>query len=73
MPPIMSGVLTSCLYRCQKEIYLKNYGGVEEAVVGLGNYFDKYNHYRSHQSLDYFTPAQVYFDNLKLEAAVILP
>ncbi len=30
-------------------------------------------YYRPHQSLDYFTPAQVYFDNLKLEQAVILP
>ena len=55
------------------EVYLKNYGCVDEAMVGLGNYFDKYNHYRPHQSLDYFTPAQVYKGNLKLEQAVILP
>jgi putative transposase len=56
-----------------EEVYLKNYGSVEEALVGLGHYFDKYNHHRPHQSLDYFNPAQVYFDNLKLEQAVILP
>jgi putative transposase len=56
-----------------EEVYLRNYGCVDEAVVGLGNYFDKYNHYRPHQSLDYFTPAQVYFDNLKIQQAVILP
>jgi putative transposase len=57
----------------QEEVYLKNYGCVDEALVGLSDYFDKYNHYRPHQSLAYFTPAQVYFDNLMLEQAVILP
>jgi putative transposase len=36
----------------QEEVYLKNYGSVEEALFGPGNYFDKYNHYRPHQSLD---------------------
>ena len=49
-----------------EEVYLKNYGCVGEALVGLGNYFDKYNHYRPHQSLDYFTPAQVYEGNESL-------
>lgn len=56
-----------------EEIYLKNYGSVDEALVGLARYFDKYNHQRPHQALDYHTPAQIYFDKIKLEQAVILP
>ncbi len=46
----------------QEEVYIKDYRTVAEAVAGLGNYFDFYNSTRLHQSLDYLTPARVYFE-----------
>ena len=45
----------------QEEIYIKDYRTVLEAVNSLTNYFDFYNSKRLHQSLDYATPASVYF------------
>ena len=46
----------------QEEVYIKEYRTVAEAVAGLGSYFDFYNSTRLHQSLDYLTPASVYFE-----------
>jgi putative transposase len=45
----------------QEEVYIRDYQNVGDAVNGLGRYFDFYNHRRLHQSLDYQTPAQVYW------------
>jgi len=44
-----------------EDIYLKDYETVPELEKGLCAYFDFYNHQRPHQSLDYQTPADVYF------------
>jgi len=44
-----------------EEVYLKQYGVVDEARRGLGDYFTLYNTERLHQSLGYKTPAEVYF------------
>ena len=44
-----------------KDIYLKDYEGVPTLVSGLGCYFIFYNRERLHQSLDYRTPASIYF------------
>jgi putative transposase len=44
-----------------EEVYLKDYGVVEDARHGLGEYFGFYNTGRLHQSLGYQTPAEVYF------------
>ena len=44
-----------------EEVYLKDYGNIHDASDGLDRYFDLYNHERLHQSLDYVTPAEVYF------------
>lgn len=44
-----------------EEVYLKDYGVVDEARRGLGDYFVFYNNERPHQSLSYRTPAEVYF------------
>jgi putative transposase len=45
----------------QEEVYIRDYQNVEDAVSGLGDYFDFYNHRRLHQSLQYQTPAAVYW------------
>lgn len=44
-----------------EDVYLKDYGVVEDARHGLGEYFAFYNTGRLHQSLGYRTPAEVYF------------
>jgi putative transposase len=44
-----------------EEVYIKSYTCVAEAMEGIGNYIDFYNHHRPHQSLSYLTPAQVHF------------
>lgn len=45
----------------QEEVYLKPYDSVSEAEDGIRKYIEFYNHQRPHQSLDYRTPAEVYF------------
>jgi putative transposase len=42
-------------------VYLQDLRSVQEARVGLGEFFERYNHRRLHQSLGYRTPAEVYF------------
>lgn len=42
-------------------VYLQDIPTVRKAWLGLRDFFDFYNHERLHQSLDYRTPAQVYF------------
>jgi len=44
-----------------EEVYLKDYGMVDDARRGLRDYFALYNTERLHQSLGYKTPAEVYF------------
>ena len=48
-----------------EEVYLKEYEDVDHAREGLGRYFRFYNGERFHQSLDYATPASVYFGTKK--------
>jgi len=43
------------------EVYIKDYQSGREAYDGLSAYFHKYNYTRLHESLDYQTPAEVYF------------
>jgi len=43
------------------DIYPHNYATVPHLLAGLQRYFTLYNHERLHQSLDYRTPAEVYF------------
>lgn len=45
----------------QEEVYIRDYQNVADAVDGLERYFDFYNHRRLHQSLQYRTPAAVYW------------
>jgi len=44
-----------------EEVYLKSYDSVKQARQELSKFVDFYNYQRPHQSLDYKTPAEVYF------------
>ena len=56
-------VFTERLWRSLKyeEVYLHDYQSPREARTGITRYLNFYNHERLHQSLDYQTPAEVYF------------
>lgn len=59
----MDNIFTERLWRTVKyeNVYLNDYANFDEADDGLKNYFKFYNEKRRHQSLDYKTPAQIYF------------
>jgi putative transposase len=59
----LDNIFIERLWRSVKyeDVYLKDYASVPELDTGLGDYFQFYNHDRPHQSLDYRTPAEVYF------------
>jgi putative transposase len=59
----LDNVFVERLWRTVKyeEVYLKGYRDGQEAHQGLSRYFPFYNQQRGHQSLDYLTPAAVYF------------
>jgi putative transposase len=59
----LDNIFTERLWRTVKyeEVYLHDYLHPKEARYQLAQYFDFYNYRRSHQALEYRTPAQVYF------------
>jgi len=59
----MDNIFTERLWRSVKyeEVYLKDYAGVPDAIANLKSYFHLYNFERPHQSLNYQTPAAIYF------------
>ena len=61
----MDNIFTERLWRTLKyeDIYLKSYPNLASARTGIAQFFCFYNTERPHQSLDYRTPAQVYFKN----------
>lgn len=61
---VFDNIFTERFWRSFKyeEIYLKEYRSVREAQQGIAHYMSFYNTERPHQSLDYHTPAEVYFD-----------
>lgn len=58
----------SVKYEC---VYLNNYESAPETRTGLDGYFGFYNDERPHQSLDYQTPAEVYFPKKEVFAPII--
>ena len=62
----MDNIFTERLWRSVKyeEVYIKNYSTPLEAYQGLKEYFNFYNNVRPHQSLNYKTPAQIYFQSV---------
>ena len=59
----LDNIFVERLWRSVKyeKVYLNDFQTVKEAYNGLKDYFEFYNHRRIHQSLDYKTPAEVYF------------
>lgn len=59
----LDNIFTERLWRSVKyeEVYLKDYASPNEARRELSAYLDFYNYRRLHQSLDYQTPASIYF------------
>lgn len=59
----MDNIFTERLWRTLKyeNVYLKSYADFAEAKIGIDEYLKFYNNERPHQSLNYQTPAQVYF------------
>jgi len=59
----LDNIFTERLWRTVKyeEVYLQDYAQPKEAGHRIALYFDFDNHRRSHQSLNYQTPAQIYF------------
>jgi putative transposase len=43
-------------------VYINDYASPRELRTGITGYIEEYNRLRPHQSLDYKTPAKVYFD-----------
>jgi putative transposase len=58
----LDNIFIERLWRSLKyeEVYLRDYARVPDAQTGIANWFRFYNHQRSHQSLDYKTPAAVF-------------
>lgn len=58
-------IFTERLWRTVKyeDVYIKGYTTPRETRLGIESYFEFYNNKRLHQSLDYQTPAEVYFGN----------
>jgi len=60
----MDNIFIERLWRTvkQEEVYLNAYQSIKECKESLTRFFDKYNTKRIHQTLDYMTPDEVYFD-----------
>jgi putative transposase len=63
----MDNIFTERLWRTVKyeDVYLKGYATMDEVRKGLDAYFRFYNTKRPHQSLDYRTPDELYYQTTK--------
>lgn len=64
----MDNIFTERLWRSLKyeEVYLKSYQTIDDTRSNIADYFRFYNERRPHQSLNYQTPAEVYYQNKTL-------
>ena len=69
----LDNIFTERLWRTVKyeEVYLHDYASPKYARKGLTQYLDFYNYERPHQSLDYRTPAEVYYNHIKVHDTLI--
>lgn len=65
----LDNIFVERLWRTVKyeRVYLHNYETVREAIQNIGKYFGFYNNERLHQSLDYQTPAEIYFGKFAIQ------
>lgn len=58
----MDNVFIERLWRSLKyeDIYIREYASIRELVLGVGEWFNRYNDWRPHQALDNHTPSVVY-------------
>lgn len=70
----LDNIFTERLWRTVKyeNVFLSSYQSLSEAQAGLAEYLQFYNHQRPHQSLDYQTPAAVYFD-IRNDRSALVP
>lgn len=63
----LDNIFTERLWRTikQEEVYRKDYESPREARQELTRYLQYYNEKRIHQSLQYYTPAEVYFPSTR--------
>ena len=69
----LDNIFTERLWRSVKyeEVFLYDYVSPKEARQGLTRYMDFYNYERPHQSLNYHTPAEMYYNQVKLQDTLI--
>lgn len=67
----LDNVFVERLWRTVKyeDVYLKDYGNIIECRKGLGEFFERYNNHREHQSLEYRYPKEVYLNQLTVVKA----
>ena len=60
---VLDNIFVERLWRSVKyeEVYLHDYQSIAEARQGIKRYFQLYNYERPHQSLNYKTPAEVFY------------
>jgi len=65
----MDNIFTERLWRSVKyeEVYIQDYQSPREARLSLAKYLKTYNEKRFHQSLQYNTPAEIYFNKKTLK------
>ena len=54
----------------REEFYLNEYLTINDLKKAIGNYIEFYNHRRWHQSLDYKTPASVFYNEAPMAVAI---
>ncbi len=66
----MDNIFIERLWRSVKyeDVYVKEYSSVSEFIQGMRVYFDFYNNERPHDSLGDKTPAEVYWECMKIAA-----
>lgn len=62
----LDNIFTERFWRTIKyeDIFIKDYSSPREAEEGIRQYIHFYNHQRPHQSLNYKTPAHIYFQSV---------
>lgn len=66
----LDNIFVERLWRTVKyeDIYINQYGSLPELKTGLTKYFNTYNNYRPHQSLNDLTPGELHFGETKKTA-----